>query len=187
MEILMMKNAVLTAAAFALLAGPASALSCMAPDIVRSYEYAAEHEKIYFLFKGKISLVEDQTMPTERESFGADAPVEVTLEPVYGSFVGEIFNEGVFVPYEATMEVQLDCVASWCGSYPDEKEALYFVSAAESNLWFNLEMSPCGGTRFDVKEADALIAHLEEKGAEWGEPDIPEDQADVRPTEEENQ
>jgi len=167
-----MKNAVFTAVAFALLAGPAAALSCMAPDIVRSYEYAADQDEIYFLFKGNISLVEDQEMPTGRTDLRSSAPAEVSLEPVYGSFVGEIFNEGAFVPYEATMEVQVECVASWCGSYPDEDEALYFVSAAESNLWFNLGMSPCGGTRFPVEEADTLIAHLEAQGAEWGEPDV---------------
>ena len=168
-----MKSTVLAAAGIAILAaGPASALSCMKPDIVQSYEYAEEQEEIYFLFKGSISLVEDQSMPTDRGEMGPGEPAATLLEPVYGSFKGEIFSEGVFVPYEATMEVRLKCVASWCGGYPDEEEALYFVSAAESNLWFTLEMPACGGTRFPVTEAETLIAHLEGQGAEWGEPDM---------------
>ncbi len=154
-------------AAAVLLAGPASALSCMDPDIVRSYEYAAEQEEIYFLIKGSIKLDGDQERPSERALLVPGDGMEALLDPVYGSFTGEILYEGEFVPFDTNIEVRINCVGQWCGDYPDEEEALYFASAAESNMWLSVEMPACTSTRFPVSDADILISHLEKEGIEW--------------------
>ncbi len=169
----MFKRSIACALALACLsAGPAAALSCMPPDIVRSYEYALKQDEIYFLLKGKIELVKDQEMPDHRGHMSQGDPDEALLEPVYGSFTGEIFNKGEFVPFDQTLEVRLNCIGPWCGQYPDEEEALYFVTAAESNLWFMLEMPACGGTRFPISEAERFISHLKSTGALSGEDEM---------------
>lgn len=146
--------------------GPASALSCMAPDIVRSYEYAAAQDEIYFLLRGSITLTEGATRPEGRGPTVPGDTVEILLDPVQGSFRGEIFHEGTFVPFDSPIEVRLNCIVEWCGQYPDVEDALYFVSAAEGNLGLSVEMPACGGTRFPVSDAVVLIEHLSKQGVE---------------------
>lgn len=65
------------------------------------------------------------------------------------------------VHFEHTVEGRLYCIGPWCRQYPGEQEALYFITAAESNLRSMLKMPACHDTRFPTSEAERFISHLE--------------------------
>lgn len=154
-----------------LAASPAVALTCMDPDIVQTYEQISAQDDIYFLLKGTIDLEEDEATLKDRFLLGPGEGMEKVLAPAYGSFSGTIFHQGKFLPFDTNIEVRLDCFQQWCGDFPDDQEALYFASAARSNMWLSVEVPVCGGMRFPLSAEEDLMSHLEDEGVVWEETD----------------
>jgi hypothetical protein len=154
-----------------LAASPAIALTCADPDIVQSFELISAQDDLYFLLKGSITLEEDEATLKDRFLLKPGEGMEKVLAPAYGSFTGEIFHQGKFLPFDTNIEVRMDCIEQFCGVFPDNQEALYFATAAESNMWLSLEAPVCGGARFPISAEEDLMLHLEAEGMVWDETD----------------
>jgi hypothetical protein len=144
-------------AAMIALAGPASALSCMPPDLDRSFQHAAEAEEGYGLFYGDIE-VDKNTVPQFRGN-----PQPYTAE---GIFRGQaVYANGLSPEYVQPITIEVECMGMWCGSAYDVDDAILFVELDDQGE-MTLEIDACPQWVFhspaeaDLEKMIALIAAI---------------------------
>ncbi|MGJ8622720.1 MAG: hypothetical protein ACSHW1_08070 [Yoonia sp.] len=130
------------ATALALLAGQASALSCLRPDPVETFQRLAAAPESYFVLYGTLSFDESALPGGMRMDQNAGMP-----DPVPGRFVGKgLSTSGFTIPYVTNVMVQATCAGPWCGSARSGGEAVYFVPSGPAPV--SLQATPCGDMIF---------------------------------------
>lgn len=132
-----------------LIAGQATALSCLRPDPIETFQRLATDPERYFVIYGTLTF--DKTaLPQGSNDFG-QTPVP---DAIAGRFEGLGLSRAGFVtPYESDVLLQVTCAGPWCGSAQSGREAVYFVPASDAPV--TLQAGPCGGMIFyDPSEAD---------------------------------
>ena len=126
-----------------LLAPSASALSCMAPDLVSDLNKAKASEKIYYVLVGTFDapqIKRDQFNPQNMGYSGYRS------QSVRGSFTGVSIGadpraDGRLNNFPVT--ITTSCAASWCGQVPRaEYEMIAFVEAKDGKRPV-LTVGPC--------------------------------------------
>lgn len=104
-----------------LMAHPALALSCLKPDVVRSYLEAHHSEDRWGAVVGRLHFDESR-----RPGAVGGSDREGAL--LRGQFVGYSLSEDGFdEPFQSHVTVQIDCFASWCGHPKSGTRYLAFV------------------------------------------------------------
>ena len=131
----------LLAAAFAMVASDAAALSCLRPDIVSSYIRADEAEESVYLLRGTLTfdeaLLPETDVLNQKQSPGA----------IPAQFEGfALSRDGFTIPYDREVTLQPVCFGPWCGGAASGEDAMIFAKAVGDNLLVGA--APCGGTVF---------------------------------------
>ena len=129
-----MKHLGLTAGFFAALASQAVALSCLPPNVARTFNQINEAPDTYVLALGVLTI--KGRIPKYKES----QPRQV-LAQFSGVFLGTSGQSA-----EQTVPVTVDavCYASWCGGFPETDEKMIaFLKKTKAD--YHLQTNPCGG------------------------------------------
>ena len=142
-------RAVFLAMLLVVISGPATALSCMRPDPVATFQRLAAAPESYFVLYG--TLVFDETaLPQGTNDFAPAAP-----DPIPARFVGKGLSQSGFVTaYVSDVLLQVTCAGPWCGSARSGGEAIYFVPASDPPV--TMMAGPCGGMIFDDPKPEVI-------------------------------
>jgi len=118
----------------------ASALSCLRPDIERSYGEVAASDDSYVVVQGRLTLNEKKLPKSHSQ-----ATPEVVLVKAHltGKSLG---RTGFAVPFERDVTLEVACFGPWCGTAKNGEEILAFVRRDRGR--YVVEVSPCGGRVF---------------------------------------
>lgn len=132
------------ALALAFTSAPAAALSCLRPDIARSYDWADERPEPFVLALGSLVRAGPDTPdgpvsdnPQDRVSYSFPARFDGRLATADGFTVERAFD--------VTVEVQ--CESVWCGGESLSDYGLYFLRRDGEDT-HALEAGLCGGFFF---------------------------------------
>ena len=145
----------LTAFTLAVFATQAAALSCMRPDIARTYQYAAESEELYSVVMGEF-VFDEGALPQAVRSFGRGFEKDVIEIPAH--FTGQqLSRSGVATDYDVTVTLEVQCLGQWCGGMASGETAIAFLRhGGETPV---LDVTPCGETVFiDPDQAQIATA-----------------------------
>lgn len=127
-----------------LLAPSASALSCMAPDMIADLNKAKASDKVYYLLVGNFSAPQIKRPKFNPQNQFAHSGQR--SQSVRGTFTGVSLganprNDHALSSFPVTVETS--CAASWCGEVPrSDQEMIAFVEVADDRPPV-LTMAPC--------------------------------------------
>ncbi|MGR3585542.1 MAG: hypothetical protein ACU0B8_14860, partial [Pseudooceanicola nanhaiensis] len=130
------------------LAGQAMALSCLRPDVARTYAEAAEAEAAYVVVHGELDFDAGDMPPAEvTEPAPESRELRATLH-------GKGLTEGGFdTPFTRPITLEAQCLGPWCAQAEPGVEVLAFVETTGDG--YRLTITPCGGMAFqEPSEAD---------------------------------
>lgn len=128
-------------------AGPASALSCLAPSIMDTYAFAANSPDNYVLGVGSFDVVGQSTPPEGAVALDGDINnMQGYTQP--GQFIGMQFTSwGFNQPWTEDVLVEVTCTVAWCGQAARVDNGLFFFRQNADGT-YALEMGPCPGNVF---------------------------------------
>jgi hypothetical protein len=135
----------------ALVAQQALALSCLRPDVVRSYEQAALADEIYVMLLGRFTFdAAELPKGQDVQPPGQDRSASLSAE-----FVGHGLNRsGFVVPVERSVTLSVQCWAAWCGGLASGGLGMAFAERTAEG--YVVKIDPCG-TQFFPDPSDAMI------------------------------
>lgn len=143
------------AIAFACVASQAAALSCMQPQIERSFNWWAEAEETYYIGVGSLEptglLPKVRSGMTPSESMGEREPITAEY-----AFSGRLLNGQNGVEVSLPITVEVTCLASWCGRFPQPGKTGLMALRGTDIQNLTLEMSACPGSIFPA-ETEATV------------------------------
>ncbi len=146
-------SALIWALVVAILAQPASALSCMRPDPMRSFDQAASAREAYVVLYGRFAF--DPGLLPKRTGSENFAPNDVTEVPA--RFVGNgLTPRGFTVPVVRDVTLRFECLGPWCGSGVPDVLTLAFVEKIGAD--YALTIGPCRAQMFDNPETKVLAS-----------------------------
>lgn len=146
----------------AAMASQATALSCVFPDPVRTFQAASAAPETYVILRGTLSEAEILIPPDRTRSY----PV-----PVW--FTGHALTQSGFTrALEQEMTVQVTCAGEWCGGVPPETDTIFFAQVQDGA--YVISSDPCNFWMFppDPLTVEVLTSCL--RGAAC----VPADQVD---------
>jgi hypothetical protein len=133
-----------------LASGPALALSCIAPSVERSFDWASASEESYVIVHGRLT-VDEIALP--RGGNGEFQPPEMTKVPAI--LLGKSLNlDGFKVPFDQEITLEVACFGPWCGSVRNGEDVLAFVR--KDGARYAMGVNPCGGTIFSAPSRKLL-------------------------------
>lgn len=145
------------------LAGQASALSCLRPDAADTFQRVAAAEERYVVLLGTFDFV----APPAPEVTDINSPAP---QSVVATFEGQglaATRFGRVAPLQVTIETS--CAGPWCGGFPAAGEnVLAFVEQTDDG--YVLTMGPCGGSVFAPRVAPVVAACMRGETCEPEDP-----------------
>lgn len=135
-----MKSVILAAIASMVLTGQAQALSCMRPDVARTFAWASDADESYIILHGTFAFT--QPAPFDAQNMTPTS----TQRPAI--FNGRYLGADDFVdapPLDVTLE--FSCLSAWCGSMQNGDEVVAFVEQSDDG--YALRIDPCYSTIFN--------------------------------------
>lgn len=148
--------------ALAVIATQASALSCLRPDPIQSFQVAAGAEAEYLILKGKFAF-DANLLPQSEVASGLVLP-----QPVAAEFRGQSLTvDGFTNPLTGLITVMPVCIGAFCGGLTPGVEVIAFARK-QDNIYV-VDADPCGAWVFtpDAVTEAALAACVR------GEPCVP--------------
>lgn len=142
-----MRIGVVLAGLFAL-AQPAFALSCMAPDIARDYQQAAQSDDTYIVVKGNLFFDETE-LPDRIDQRTSRARDSVDVEGWLAGF--SLAKNGFTRRFERDVILRVSCLGPWCGGTV-KGEHLAFLKQ-EDHQWI-MQINPCHGMTYATPTAE---------------------------------
>lgn len=130
-------------AAAVLVAGQAAALSCIRPDLARSFNEAAASDKTYVVLFGTFDF-NLRDLPQVDWDRQQDVQPD---NPIRARFTGDSLSRKGFVPSSIRrVTINAQCFGPWCSSIATDTPYLAFVE--KNGNAYTLAVSPCGGRAF---------------------------------------
>lgn len=127
-----------------LVAGPLSALSCLQPDVARSFAEAAASETAYVIAHGRLDF-NARHWPQPGSNAPNSMPPETKLS---GRFSGHALTlagfDRPFVDIPVTIKAQ--CLGPWCATLAPGQDYLVFLERGPDG--YALVAGPFGGSAF---------------------------------------
>ncbi len=131
------------------LATQATALSCMRPDPIQTFQWVADAPESYFVLYGQLTF-DESALPAGV----SDKPTREPA-PIAAFFRGKgLTLDGFTADYISPAMLEIGCAGPWCGSARSGVDALYFVRADNSPVV--MEAGPCGGMIFEEPDQATL-------------------------------
>lgn len=138
-------KSLLLALALSVLASPALALSCLPPDVARSYTEAAAAEQSYIVVRGTLAF--DETQLPEVDLAHQDQTPPST--DIAARLTGQSLSQSGFErEFDRPITLRALCFGPWCGRAVSGTETLAFLEKTGDG--YALSITPCGG--FDFPE-----------------------------------
>lgn len=122
-----------------ILCGPAFGLSCLPPDVVRSYMRAADATEPYIVVRGTLSFdaarLPSTDMTSQRKPPHTRIPARLTGQALTRQGFDQDFDRDI------TLDVQ--CFGPWCAAAVPGTEYLGFLERRDGG--YVLAIDPCGG------------------------------------------
>lgn len=136
----MLKSIPLITAGLMSLASPALSLSCLQPDVARSYGYAAEAEETYIVVHGHLSFDEKRLPAAE----GNDSPPSTKIKAhVSGT---SLTQAGFTNAFDRDITLEVGCYGPWCAGAASGEDYLLFLRKDTSGYTYMAD--PCGSLGF---------------------------------------
>ena len=130
-----------TAALLVLLAAqPLHALSCMAPDVVRQYEYARDSKDTYSMVIGRIEPYGPIAEPEQDLTGQTERHVDTRVRLVGRSLTAQGFSG----EFQRDVTLRVGCLSVWCAGAPDT-EGEVFVTLRHDGEARIMDIGPCPG------------------------------------------
>ncbi len=129
--------------ALAIFTGPALALSCLPPDLARSYQQAKEAKEVYIIVEGRLSFDESK-LPVVDYNNQLDTPHN-TYIPAHltgHSLTISGFDSG----FDQPITLNAKCFGPWCAKPASDLPYLAFLEQTDAG--YMLVLDPCGGFGF---------------------------------------
>ena len=139
----------LTSMAFVLAAGPALALSCLRPDVARTYNQASEAEQAYVVVSGALRF--DETRLPENDGTNNDRRNVTIPARLEGT---SLSRAGFTTPFARDITLEVRCFGPWCGGARSGVEYLVFLEKHGRKLV--MVADPCGSWAFPEPSADQV-------------------------------
>lgn len=128
----------------------ASALSCLRPDITRSYNAAAQADERYIVLYGEFFF---------RESLNPASGIAAPTSPpasFVARFVGHYLStEGFLNVVDIPITIQPECASVWCGRLASDTPSVAFVEMLDDG-GYQIDVGPCPQWVFDHTTAQDL-------------------------------
>lgn len=132
-------------------AGQAAALSCLRPDLARSFNQATASEKTYVVLYGTFDF-DLRKLPQVDWDRQQDVKPD---NPIRARFTGHSLSRQGFVPSSIKrMTLNAQCFGPWCSALAPDTPYLAFVEKIGDR--YTLAISPCGGFAFANPTQDQL-------------------------------
>lgn len=123
-------------------AGPASALTCVAPSVAGAYGAADDSPQNYVIAIGSLVATGPSDPPEGAVARRGDLN-RMTGYTQPAAFTGTLFSGAGFdLPGSFPVTADVTCVAAWCGSYADTPDAMFFFRR-EADGSHVLEIGAC--------------------------------------------
>lgn len=134
--------------AFAVLASPLQALSCLEPDPIQAYLNADSSADRYGAVVGRLDFDEARLPPAVGDGDQQDVEVRAHL-------VGDSLGfDGFTAPFQGNITLRIACFASWCGRPKSGAKYLIFIKREAGR--HVAVADPCGGWMFERPSRDVL-------------------------------
>lgn len=137
-------KSILSALCLVALANQATALSCLRPDPIDTFQRVAAAPESYFVLYGKLTFDEDALPGMVTDQVIAETPPLSIPAQFHGK---GLTLRGFTSDYISPATLQVTCLGPWCGSARSGVDALYFVRADNSPV--AMVADPCGGMIFE--------------------------------------
>ena len=138
----------LLALVLVLMPGVAAALSCVPPNPGRELNVNAEKGRPTVVVAG--TLLPPDHKP--RRKGHATVTIHYRLEGL------RLSGDGEDAPFDAGVDYQSDCVATWCGPLPETATEGLFLLRDRGEGWYLLITGPCPFGHYGVQTDDQLDA-----------------------------
>lgn len=157
---------VLILAAGVLAATEAAALSCMRPDVRRSYAQAEAAQERYSIVRGRLSFDTAQLPQPDLKNQRART---VTIP---GRLSGHgLTAQGFAAPFDRAITLEVSCVGAWCGSARPGRDVLAFLR--RDGAEYALEIGPCPFFLFPAPDTAQIAAVVACQAGGPCDPDAP--------------
>ena len=133
--------------ALVLSATQAVALSCIEPDVERSFNRWVDSEDTYYIGVGSLKPLDAlQKIPNRFLTQGSndnDTPITARYQ-----FSGELLDGERGHPADLQITVNITCAGPWCGGFPKEGESGLMALRGTGILNLTLDMHACPGSIF---------------------------------------
>ncbi|MDR9392737.1 MAG: hypothetical protein RI571_00280 [Roseovarius sp.] len=133
------------------MAGPAVALSCLRPDVARSFHRADAAPETYLVVHGKLGF-DESLLPERNLRSWQGAPAETLVPAVLKG--KSLSKAGFETDFDRQITLKVQCFGPWCGGAVSGIDYLAFVENDSGD--FFLTLGPCGGFDFPRPDAEML-------------------------------
>lgn len=151
-----MTRAAPLAALLAVLATPALSLSCLPPDVARSYQRAAEAEEAYVVVSGVLRFDETR-LPKADMSAQQDTPPETKIPARITGMA--LTQSGFDHAFDREITLNVLCFGPWCGGAKPDIRYLGFLQKTDTG--YELVADPCGSFAF-AEPGDDMLHRVEQ-------------------------
>ncbi len=123
--------------------GPAFALSCLPPDVARSFVELAEAEETYVVVHGTLTFDEGGLPKTDWENQAATPPSTPLAARISGL---SLTSDGFSAPFDRSITFDVLCFGPWCAGAVSGSDVLAFVEYRDGSYVFSL--GPCNANGF---------------------------------------
>lgn len=133
------------------LPGPAVALSCLAPDVARTFQKLDRAEERYIAVHGVLTF-DDTKLPKTDMQDQASTPEST---PLPAKLTGQSLSaEGFTTQFDKAITLDVRCFGPWCAGAASGAEILGFVELRDGGPVLTLD--PCNSTSFPEPEEAML-------------------------------
>ena len=131
------------------LASQALALSCLRPDVARSFDNFEATGLPYAVVRGTL-----QFDVAKLPQAGSKSPPP-RLTKIQAHLTGQsLTSSGFETSFDHPVTLEVKCLAAWCGGAKPDADYLLFVERSAAG--YSVNLGPCGGSEFLNPSADAL-------------------------------
>jgi hypothetical protein len=144
----MLRSFLLVTASAITFASPALSLSCLRPDVARSYGFAAEAEETYIVVHGRLTF-DERRLP---EAVGNDSPPSTVIKAhVSGK---SLTQAGFTSAFDRDITLEVGCYGPWCAGASSGEDYLLFLRKDASGYTYMAD--PCGSLGFAAPTSEML-------------------------------
>lgn len=148
----MMKHTTLIAASLVALASPALALSCLQPDVARSYSMADEAEETYVVVRGTLSFNEARLPKANGNSSPASTKIKARFDGM------SLTRQGFTKTFQNGITLDVGCLGPWCAGAASGEDYLLFLR--KDGTRYTYAANPCGGYGF-IRPTDEMLKQVQ--------------------------